>query len=111
LQSLSAVAKFQTSIGLSYKDKSNALNAYHLLNTDFKNKHPDYSQIQFIPSPAQPMATCVYYTKYITDSTEFDLIFTKGVTLFVVDATGNDLSMSDDVNKMANILLKRIHGL
>lgn len=101
------LASFQV-VGMSYLDEQTATRAYAYLLTDYKNNHSNYQQSVFIPTPTDSKATCSIYKITTTESTKIDLFCLKGFSVFVIDASGNEVSMSDDVEKMANLILPKL---
>lgn len=101
------LASFQVA-GMSTVDEQTATRAYEYLLTDYQNNHSGYQESPFIPTPTDSKTTCSIYKITTTESTKIDLFCVKGSTAFVIDASGTDESMSDDVEKMANIILPKL---
>lgn len=101
------MASFQVA-GMSTTDEATATRAYFYLLSDYQNTHSGYKQSVFTPTPSDSRAVCSIYTITTTESTKTDLFCVKGFAVFVIDASGNDVSMSDDVKKMANLILPKL---
>lgn len=60
--------------------------------------------------PTDSSESCAIFTMSKTESTTIDMYCVKGYTLFVIDATGNDLSMLNEVKTITNAMLLKIIG-
>lgn len=102
------VASFKSGPGLALPDESEAARVYGISKKDFESQHTGYKSSTFVPNPTDNKAACWMYTITTTQSTKIDMFCEKGYTVFILDATGNDLSMSDDVKKMTNLILPKL---
>jgi len=104
------LATFNPGAGLSFPAENEASRVYSIVKNDYQNQNTNsgYSQSSFTPNPSDSRASCYMFTITKTQATKIDMICSKGYTVFVIDATGNDLNMADDVKMMTNLILPKL---
>jgi hypothetical protein len=99
------------STGLSMSAMNDATLANEKMMSYYQNQNIGaYTQASFSPTPTDPSENCYIFSISKTESTKIDMYCMKGYTEFVIDATGNDLTMLDEVKTITNAMLLKITG-